>query len=1414
MTVSRAVAIAFCVALAAAVPASAATFTVTNTNNLGPGSLRQAIVDANVSYGPDTIAFSIGSGPQSIQPLSPLPSVNGTTIDGTTQPGYAGTPIIEINGSLVGGGTWDGLQVSGSELRALVINGFSGFAVNLSNGSKVRGCYIGTDVTGSQARPNYGGLFAWRDDSPDALVIGGPGPNDGNLISANTIGVYVKQNAVIDGNRFGSNAAGNAVLHQDQHIRLESDRYAMSVGANAPNYFAGGDYGIELDTTRYVTVTGNQIGFSHTGVKFPVGIALTTYDVVDNVISNNTINASWYGVRLTYDTLRVIVRKNAIVGQGFGIDLVPYFMAPDQTPNDAGDFDTGANNLINYPVLTKATSINGITTITGSYSGYANRNITVDFYRSPACHSSGHGPGAAWVGSTGMTTNASGGATFNFAVAADIPAGEVITATATSTLEGTSEFSACQTVEGRGAISFDNISFPATEGTSVAVGVRRQFGSAGPVAVTVVPANGSAVAGTDYPNTASYTVSFADGETQKVLTIPLPDDTAYEAKESFTLTLTNPTGGATLGTPSTTTVTIFDNDPPPSIILPPNLSITEGNSGTKTLSVPVTLSHAAATAISVNFITLYGSASEGQDYSFPAPVLTFAPGETQKTFTINIHGDTNFESDEYFYLRAFSNGISQMQVVITNDDEAPKVSVGNLRVVETDGQHIINVPITATANFTGELYISLASKTATYGSDFTAVDSPWVYFYNESTKNFRVRILGDDETEPDETFTVTIAHVYYGDITVGQRTGTVTIANDDTGVGPSEQSIPLGGGGPIVIDIGEPLDHPVTISVVSSDPETVSVPGDVVLEAGQSSIVVDAKALKAPGSVLVTVTMPAELEGDIFRLRVRTYTPTSLVFDPDPLMMFNGQSRTVKAKLEPAATEPMTFILTSSDTVLVPKTITIPPGGDGTFTVEAKKVGPIFISTRLPRAYGDREVILHGRVRETPASPTVLRISPPDGPSAGGTTVELEGANFVRDCALTFGGTPVTSLQFVTDDLMTAVTPAHDAGTVDVVLTCGEHSSTFTSGFTFTDSAPQLSHVAPSTGNVAGGTHVRIGGSNLRSSCWPFFDGVPAPSASLESPASMLAVTPPHAADAADLLLKCTGGEASLENAFFYTEAEEPAASITTVVPLAAAPGEEVTVLGTRFRPTDRVAFTMPFATIVRTAPDKHVVIVPEVNAQRYSIDVIDIAGRATTTGPIFTVLEATRPRVTAIVPQSAPAGAEIELQGEGFRAGNSFSIADKPATIVQSSYTRAIVRLGTGIVPGQYDVHVINSAGNIASIGPEVNVTAGGLSITGISKNCATTSGGGTITITGTGFEGALLVTFDSVPATNVTIVDESTLTATIPAAEAGPAQIRIVNGDGEAATFTGAFRYTSPFDPNGCTTVIAPTKGRSVRH
>src|SRR5262249_30006753 len=110
---------------------------VSNVNDSGAGSLRQAILDANSLPNPDTITFNIpGSGVHPILPLPPRPPLNGSvTLDATTQPGYAGSPVVEIDGSALPPTTHGlTLQVGDNVVRGLAIHGFQGSGILISGG--------------------------------------------------------------------------------------------------------------------------------------------------------------------------------------------------------------------------------------------------------------------------------------------------------------------------------------------------------------------------------------------------------------------------------------------------------------------------------------------------------------------------------------------------------------------------------------------------------------------------------------------------------------------------------------------------------------------------------------------------------------------------------------------------------------------------------------------------------------------------------------------------------------------------------------------------------------------------------------------------------------------------------------------------------------------------------------------------------------------------------------------------------------------------------------------------------------------------------------------------------------------------------------------------------------------------------
>src|SRR6201988_4120531 len=203
-------------------------FVVTNTNNHGAGSLRDAITNANATLGTDTITFNIpGAGAKVITLLNALPEITErVVIDGTTQPGYAGTPLIELDGlalSSVSNGLV--IRAGGSTVRGLAIVNFrsSGISLNTCDNNLIEGNYIGVGANGTTAKPNKRGIQLTTSSNN---VIGGTTAAVRNLISGNrssdnesisgnlSTGIEIASGDanVIQGNFIGTNAAGTAEL--------------------------------------------------------------------------------------------------------------------------------------------------------------------------------------------------------------------------------------------------------------------------------------------------------------------------------------------------------------------------------------------------------------------------------------------------------------------------------------------------------------------------------------------------------------------------------------------------------------------------------------------------------------------------------------------------------------------------------------------------------------------------------------------------------------------------------------------------------------------------------------------------------------------------------------------------------------------------------------------------------------------------------------------------------------------------------------------------------------------------------------------------------------------------------------------------------------------------------------------------
>lgn len=169
-----------------------------------------------------------------------------------------------------------------------------------------------------------------------------------------------------------------------------------------------------------------------------------------------------------------------------------------------------------------------------------------------------------------------------------------------------------------------------------------------PMSVNYATGGGTASPGADYL-AASGTLTFTGSETSKTFAVPILDDASDERDEVLNLTLSNPSGGASLGSSFTATLTIEDDDAPPKVSVA-DVTLTEPTSGTTYAAFTVKLSAPSGQPITIDYETADGTAHADGDYQHASGTLTFASNETIKEVRINVNSDTLAEGNETFFL--------------------------------------------------------------------------------------------------------------------------------------------------------------------------------------------------------------------------------------------------------------------------------------------------------------------------------------------------------------------------------------------------------------------------------------------------------------------------------------------------------------------------------------------------------------------------------------------------------------------------------------------------------------------------------------------------------------------------------------------------------------------------------------------
>ncbi len=317
----------------------------------------------------------------------------GTAIIGNTGAGIYGELNGYEPGTVIGGpNAGDRNVISGNSMEGIHLVATFGYTVTNN--------YIGVNPAGTADWGNGGaGILL---DSPLETLIGGPNASDGNLISGNALaGIHVKgqfaggstDDFYIYNNKIGTNAAGTAGIPNSIGILMGSARYS-EIGKDAPGY-------------------GNLIAYNtQAGIRIDAGS--------QNAIFRNSIHSNG----------------------ALGIDLLPTGV----TPNDAGDPDTGPNELQNYPVITSAIVNGSSITIVGTINSMPNTGLRLRFYSNQSCDPAGYGEGQTYIGGADVTTNSSGNYSFNVTFPVSVPVGYFVTGTAADGVGNTSEFSQCRVV--------------------------------------------------------------------------------------------------------------------------------------------------------------------------------------------------------------------------------------------------------------------------------------------------------------------------------------------------------------------------------------------------------------------------------------------------------------------------------------------------------------------------------------------------------------------------------------------------------------------------------------------------------------------------------------------------------------------------------------------------------------------------------------------------------------------------------------------------------------------------------------------------------------------------------------------------------------------------------------------------------
>jgi hypothetical protein len=436
------------------------------------------------------------------------------------------------------------------------------------------------------------------------------------------------------------------------------------------------------------------------------------------------------------------------------------------------------------------------------------------------------------------------------------------------------------------------------------------------------------------------------------------------------------------------------------------------------------------------------------------------------------------------------------------------------------------------------------------------------------------------------------------------------------------------------------------------------------------------------------------------------------------------------------------------------------------------------------------------------SAPTVTSLGTTGGSTGGGTSITINGTNFTGTTAVLFGSVPAASFTVNSDTSITAVSPSQAAGTVDVTVTTTAATSSTSSSdhFVYTAAAsPSVSALTPTSGSTTGGDVVVITGSHFLGATDLQFGGVSASSFTVLSDSAIEAVSPGGSAATIDVQVVTPSGTSSTSSSDHFTYNSVTAATITSLSATSGstAGGDTNTLTGTGLLATTAVTIdgqTTAFTVISTTSLT---FVTPPYYAGGYNV-VVSVPG-ADSAPARFTYTAASAPAVTSLgtTSGSTAGGTSVTITGTNFGGANGVTFGGVPAASFTVNSSTSITAIApSAAAAGTVDVIVYTPTGDsaVSSSDHFTYNAASAPTLSSLSLTSGSTVGGIVVNLTGSHFTGATGVSFGTTAA-SFTVMSDSWITATVPAASAGTVSVTVTSAGGTSSGVN--FTYSAPAGP-----------------